>query len=702
MALTLEGTDNLEKKSPLELSHEKADKFATDEEFLKDILSEIDKDNSALKPFKTSLNKWTNQYKGITTDRNYQGLANLFIPETLKAVETIVSIVHGGIFGSPTFVRFAGREQSDDASAENMTDLVHFQIGENQFELNMGSFVRQMCIYGTGVAKIMWDFKKKKKKLRVKGENGPEIKESFETVKDYWTFEPVDLLHLVLPLKTPWTDIRQARYVAEVRMVDAAFIRDKVSKNWFSKKALDVIKSPHMSRPEEDVREEENKRLSDSGFSPRTESKVEEWSYIERWGLVPNKYVKNEGDDGEDEDLVPAVIGILNRDTVIKLEKIEEIFWHNELPYVSCPFIPLEHEFFGMGVCQITESLQMELNDTRNQTMDNKTLILSCMWIADQLSGLNTNDMVVEPNKIIRVRNMEGLKPLQPPVLTGVGVNIEGVIKEDIRQSVSAVSGLQGVQQPGVGSATEFQGLQSSALSRSKMLTGTIGKVVLHPVFNMAAHMNNQYYDHQKLIRIIGENGIKQRFMKPEDIWGSVDAIVELSTDFDNNPNVTNQQLLSLFTTLVKMPPDLINLHWNMLNRVAKSLGQKNFEQDYPAPITADSSILLTPEEELTVMLENQPASVKPGDNHMEHLQKHGEDHERMAMGMTPIQADLLAAHIRDHMQYVKQMEKQATMPPPNLGVTMQQNSGGQTQNASPTTMTQPANDNALRRGIEG
>ena len=701
MANTLPGLDNQQVDSPLAISHEKAENSSNQDALIKYVLEKVDRDRQALRPRKEFLEKCNSQYKGIVDNRNYDGLANLHIPETLKAVETINSILQGGIFGAPNFVRFAEREKSDKVSADNMTDLNKYQMDENGFELTMESLGRQLLIYGTCVGKVMWDFKQKESKKRLRGEEKPS--KQLETTKDTWILEEVDIADLILPPNTPWKSIDSADYVAEIKSKPKSFIKDKIKKNWISKsQALKVIEANPTNLEDESLQKNRD-RLSESGIQIQKDTE-DAYSWIEYWGLLPAKYVADKDDLYEEDDLVLSVCIILNRDTVVKLDKIINIFWHNELPYVSCPFIPLQGEFFAIGVPQVLYSLQRELDDTRNQVMDNKTFGLSNMWIADALAGLNVDHIQVEPMKVIRVKDKSGLVPVQPPMFFQAGINVDGIIKEDMRQAVNAISGLQGVPQAGVGSATEFQGLMSAAMSRNKMVIKRIGLCLLTPLFRKVIALVNQFYDHKRLIRIIGEEGIRHRFLTPDEIIGNMDVVLELSTDFEKNPNVLNQQLQQFAMMMIKMSPEQIQFHWNLLNRLAEALGQKGFEQDYPAPISADTSILLEPKEELELIMQNQPVSVKPGDNHVGHLQEHQRQHKELALALPPIQADLLAAHVRDHMQYIQQMMKQAQQQQQMQMMQMQQiqSSNGKVRNSSAETMTQPLTDNALRREVEG
>ena len=641
-----------------------------------------------------------NLYKGIQDQSSYSGLAHLFIPETLKAIETIVSLVHLGIFGNPIFMRYRGVEESDDVSARNMTDLNYYEMSENQFELQFTSFERQLCIYGTAVRRILWDFKEREVTTVNLETKKPEKK--LETYRDTWTFEDVDILNFWIPPETPWYDIQQAEWLAETQEVSEVWLRAKIKSKWISKdKGLSLLRENAINPSNSNETSPGyylEQRLKSSNIQAST-SKQKKFGITTWYGWIPAKYIKSKDSTLEDDDLVLGLVIIGNDKTILKLELVADIFWHNRYPYVSCGFLPIEGEFFSMGVPQVTQSLQCELNDTRNQTMDNKTVALKCMWLLDRAAQIKETDLIFRPNGVIKTNDMNGLTALRPPLFTGVGITIEGVIKEDIRQSVSAISGLQGIPQPGVGSATEFQGLQNSSMSRNRMIIKTVAECTLKPTFTLAKFYNYQFYDRRKLIRLIGEKGIKTRLLDRDDIVGNYDIELELATDFEKNPNVLRQHLLTAFSQLVNLPPQVIKFHWKLISQLLKEVGVKNPEEYYPDLIPESDEVLLTPDEEHEVFLEAQPVKVRRGDNDVEHLQSHITLRNSIYLALPPYILELLDTHIKDHMKQ-HESKKQSAMQ--QQAVMMAQgNIPGQTPDGSPNTMQSPGTDNEILKGVE-
>jgi len=676
----------------------KAEKDGLESDLIKYVIADRLKPNKLLLgQKKQDFIKYLDLFKGVQKRKHYEGLANLFIPEILKGIETLVSIIHFGIFGNPVFMKYRGYEPSDEISAQNMTDVNYYCMAENQFELNFSSFERNMFVYGTAIGKVLWDFDE----IDVASIDPEGKKEKrLETIRDTWTFQNVDILNFWIPPETPWWDIQKARWMAETEEVDESWIREKMRSGWISKTQGEKLLRAGAGSVGADYSSQlKDERLQSSNIPAQTRSDKGRYKITTWYGLIPYKFVKDKEDSNDDDDLVLGICILGNDSTTLKLDKVSNVFWHNRYPYVSSTFIPLDGEFFGLGVPSVCDSLQEELNDTRNQTMDNKTAILRNMWLLDRNAQIARKDLEMRPNGIIMTNNMQGLVPLAPPLFTGVGVSIEGVIKEDIRQAIAAISGLQGIPQAGVGSATEFSGLQNSAMGRSRMVIKTLAESAIKPIFNLAKFLIYQFYDHRKMIRVVGARGIKTKFLSPDEIAGNYDIFLELSTDFEKNPNVMRQQLLTLFSQLVGLPPQAIQFHWKLISKLMSEMGIKNPEDYYADLAPVENAKLLTPEEEHQILLAFQPVHANKGDDDLIHLRDHIEFRAKIYLSAPPYILNNIDNHIKEHQASLQAKGRQ---PSPFLG--NGQAGGmipGQNPNTNFSTMQNPTSDNEILKGVE-
>ena len=63
--------------------------------------------------FRTRLLRYYKQYRGVPNRKNYDGLANVFVNETLEATEAIVAQIYHTIYSEGRQLMSAGREETD-------------------------------------------------------------------------------------------------------------------------------------------------------------------------------------------------------------------------------------------------------------------------------------------------------------------------------------------------------------------------------------------------------------------------------------------------------------------------------------------------------------------------------------------------------------------------------------------------------------
>src|SRR3990167_3344709 len=78
---------------------------------------------SATIAYRSRLQSWYKQYRGIPSRSSYNGLANVFIPETLSATESIVSQEFHTYYSEPKRLRVFGRESTDQSRAHIIEEL---------------------------------------------------------------------------------------------------------------------------------------------------------------------------------------------------------------------------------------------------------------------------------------------------------------------------------------------------------------------------------------------------------------------------------------------------------------------------------------------------------------------------------------------------------------------------------------------------
>ncbi len=678
----------------------------TPDEIINYVVDEFSKSEKTLEGWKKKIVTYYELYQLVQKKKHYEGLANIFVPEILRAVETIVAHMYQSIFSSPDWFEYSSRtDPFQQGSALAMTKLVAYQMDENSFKSKVMDSLRQMVIAGLTVRKVLWDYQEVSRKITKKGQVGLEKALQTDTIKDTWTVEPIDLLAFhISDIDVPYNDLQKARWIGEQTVATKTYVTERSAKGWFSRQMWSKLEEDPKATESQASRNVES-RLNSSGFTNlQKDGKIE---LLEMWGLVPVEWVmsdeqmKTEG--YEKGDKVEGVIVVGNRRAILKLEL--NPFYHQQKPYVACPYIPKEFELPGMGAAQIGQSLQEEINDTRNQTMDNKTLILATMWLKSKTSGIKNQDLQVRPNGVIVTNDMNGLQPLRPPVVTGVGTNMEGVSKNDLRESVGASSNLQGIAQSGVGTATESALINKQSVGRLEMTTTLYSELVLKPILVFAEFLNYQFYNHIKVIKIIGKTGIKFEKLTPDEIAGGhKDVIIKISTDSTENPAVMRQQFMTFFTQVVQMPPAAMAYHWKSLDRLyGLFFSGHSLDELYPNP-QIDEASLPTPQEERDMVLGEQPVVAANGQDHKQFIKYHEQEYDQMKMALNDVQTSLYHKLILSHYELLqKEIEQQTQQLAAQQAMfTMQGPNKGSTPNTTPFNATPAPSVEGLRKGIGG
>ncbi len=675
------------------------------DEVIQSVLKEFSESDRILSRWKQRILRYYELYQMVQKRKHYQGLANIFVPELLRAVETIVGKIYGVLFAQPDWFEYVERaEDFEQGGALALTGLTKYQMEENSFKSRTMDSIRQMVIAGLTVRKMCWDFDEVERTIPGKPDsNGkPTKQKKIETIKDTWTFEPVDLLTFqISDINIPYNDLQKSRWIGEQYIATKVWVDDKTRRGWFSKamKAeLEDQPKPASSTATNNV----NNKLQSSGFNQVGTS--DKYEIIERWGLVKAEWVYTsdeltiEGLDGD--DLVEGVIVIANKCAILKLEKNPH--WHNQKPYVACPYVPKEGELPGIGACQIGESLQEEINDTRNQTMDNKTMILATMWLRSKTSGIKNDSLRMRPNGIIDTFDVEGLVPLRPPMVTQVGTSMEGVAKNDLREGAGAASNLQGIAQAGVGTATESTQINQDSMGRLLLTAKLYAELILKPTLVFAEYLNYQYYDHIKAINVLGKVGVKFKKLTIAEIAGGhKDVIIHIDVDGTENPAVRRQQYMSFVGQTLQLPPQLIAFHWKALDKgYGMFFSGHSLDEIYPNP-SPDPEAQLTPEEEKDMIVASKVVLATRGQDHEKYIKYHEKEFDEMKYGLDEEQFGmyhkliishytLLKAEVEaQHQQMMQQMQEQEAQG---------NSSTGKTPNSSPSTMTPAPSVGSLGR----
>lgn len=440
-------------------------------------------------------------YNGIfnSTNHTYKGRANIFVPMVFSAIETILPRL---VSNRPkTTVVPVGAE--DLMGAKKMDNVVSFFWDKMQMKRTIKMWQKGALLYGTSIVKLWWDSDEQMPKARVMDMSGGEI--------------------VIDPQASCDDDAQYAIHTYEKDLEDV-----KANKKYKNTGQLGASNWPNMKQD----------RYFLKGKSWTSDTLYKKCLIREFWGEY----------DGEDWLIITA-----NNSAVIYKEKMP--YKHGELPFTRLVDTELPNEYLGIGEVEPIERLQYELNDTRNQRMDNVTLILNRMWKVAKGADVNESELVSQPGGVIHAADINGIEPLVTPDVTQSAYNEEGQIKADI-QSITGVNDMAptyGGNKDSNAATTTARGLalaQELANARFQLKLDNMDDA-LRRFGRQLVQLIQQYAPKEMLVRILDDKGYQWVPILKDDIKGAFDFSVEMGASQPQNRLTRRAEARELLTTVL-------------------------------------------------------------------------------------------------------------------------------------------------------
>lgn len=462
--------------------------------------------------------------------------SNLFIPRVYEIVEVIAPRI---VMAQRTYT-VNPVEGNDVENARAYADLLKFQFYQDRNEEMLEELVKETLIYGTGVVKTCWD---------------QEANMPHAEVVDIFDFYPDPKART----------IEEAKYV--IHRVDRDLDELKKNPN-YSKEALARLEKA--TGQQEDNRWRKL-RLGVEGIvtSDSSRRRFEVLEYHGDW-------------NGEFSIIVVA------GGEVLRAEKN---------PYPWIPFTiaidnKVPHELYGIGEIEPIESLQNELNDIRNQRMDNIKLNLNTMWKVVAGGVQFEDELVSRPGGIIHLTRPDGLQENVHRPIDGSVFTEESTIKADMEQTSGAGSFLSGLMvSPMGGTGTGVVGSKSAGALNAmiaqadKRFSSKVNhfKFALQNIGRQFLELDQKYMTKEQMIRVVGPEGTSLVVpILPEDIKHDFD--LEIDIDYTDDHEKASQDI-SLLEALKGVPGfNASMLAADILERVGKKNVQKYLSAPPPAP----------------------------------------------------------------------------------------------------------------------
>ena len=535
----------------------------TDEELIQLIVDQDYKDSErVIKPRHQKYMDWYKLYNGMIDDKNKRpNGANLFIRYTQAMVDTMISRCMQTLFGQRPYCNIIGREKSDEANAKTMNSLIDYQLDTKiNIVEKFYNILMEVFLYGT--SHVYLDWKKQTKQIKTKQDkNFLGIKIGIEELlQNITVYDAPDIIHIDTfnNYRDPnATDFEDARFNIVKSFLTLPELKDREKQGIY--KNIDQVEENYNT----DIEEIDELRRQALGLGDKDKTKSKRNEIL--------TYYTDE-----------AIIAVCNRKHIIR--KVENPNYCQEKMFAKIVAKPMPHEWEGKGLVEALESLQLELNATRNQRIDNVSLIINKMWFYNpNNSDLDPSTLVSKPGGLIPRVNPDDLVPIEFTDVTGSAYNEEQIIKQDMQYISSVSDYAKGVTT--TASVDETATAVKNKQEASSINFNTIIQMVyitgIMPIYDKMIKLNQQYMQREEVIRIVGEDGLEYpSVITPQDIVGNFD-LKQANPNFELplGKDAKRSQFIELFNIVSSNSAALQNINMvGLLKKMMDLFDVKDYE----------------------------------------------------------------------------------------------------------------------------
>jgi hypothetical protein len=389
--------------------------------------------------------------------------SNIFVPYIFAIVESITPKMLGTIFNVRPILSVIPRKGAAEGMSVLLERLLEYQLDEEQLELfnKIMEFFKETVMYGTSFAKVIPKF------------NDDEIV-SF----NYIDIEPLDIFNVFPDYRAK--SVRRMKYIIHLSYVDYDELQ-RLYDQGFYENVPELLNHTESMATVDSYKKE---RLSSVGI-------------LDEYGFDSNRQIVEILEYWDRDKII--VVGARNF-----VLKIEDNPFQGLLPFIMARYIPVPHELYGIGIPEVSENLQEELNSVRNQRMDNVNLIINRMWIANKYADIDFDNMVSYPGNVILSNDINAIKSLDTRDVTKSAYVEESIIKKDIDdasgESLYSRGGLPERRE----TATGIVRLQQASNIRFDTVVKMLEFTVLRAMAKMFIWLDYHFLPPEEFARIVG------------------------------------------------------------------------------------------------------------------------------------------------------------------------------------------------------
>lgn len=416
-------------------------------------------------PYETRWKRFYKLYRSWRDTAPSAFKSNIFVPYIFSIIESIVPKMLGTVFNVRPIVSVMGRKGQYEDLAVLLERLLEYQFDEEQLELfsKLLEFFKETAIYGTAFLKVM-----------------PRFMDDDNVSFDYIDVEPIDLFNVFPDYRAK--SIRRMKYIITLSYVDYEELERLYDQGFYENVPQLLEHTESMANVDSFKKE----RLSSVGI-------------MDEYGFDSNRRIVEVLEYWDREKII--VVGARNF-----LLKSEDNPFDGLLPFVMARYIPVQHELYGIGIPEVCESLQEELNTVRNQRMDNVNLVINRMWIANKYADIDFDNMISYPGNVILANDINAIRPLDTSDVTRSAYAEEDVIKHDMDNASGEFAYARGQPPERRETATGIVRLQQASSIRFDTVVKMLEFTVIRNIAKMFLWLDYHFLPPSEFAKIVGQD----------------------------------------------------------------------------------------------------------------------------------------------------------------------------------------------------
>lgn len=224
-----------------------------------------------------------------------------------------------------------------------------------------------------------------------------------------------------------------------------------------------------------------------------------------------------------------------------------------DLPFYGWTPISDTFHLRGMGLPRQIQKAFLYKKRQRDQRLDNVDVTIQGRWLLQSDEDVDDDEFKAYPNNVIRLSNINNVKPVVAPDITNPSVREEKYTDEDMSVASGQNDFVQGGNPGRKETATGIEKLVQSANTRYDSIAQELNSA-LNRRGKLILKLFQKNWDKEKLVRIMGENGALEFLsLNPLEFQGDFDF------QYDVKPalmlrEIVREQGMSLLSIISKIP----------------------------------------------------------------------------------------------------------------------------------------------------